>query len=448
MNGMTDRGLRVIELRAQNIKRLKAVRVHPTGALVAVQGDNGEGKSSLLDAMVYALCGARTHPAEPVRRGTTGAQVVVDLGELVVERTWRGEETELVVRGKEGGKLKSPQKILDDLVGKLAFDPTAFLRMEPREQSATLRQLAGLDTRAIDERRAALAEQRLGLTRQRDQLSARLLALPNPPASEEDIDVAVLHARLETLQREEAAAASVRQEADEAERREAVAHTTLAGARERVERLKAELASAEGALHAAFTAATAASDAAAPFRAALQALPSRAAEIEATHGAIRAALGQQEEAQQRRIFRETQEQFRGIAEELEGTQTLIAEADAERQALLEAARFPVEGLGVTDEGVTFRDLPLEQAAASEALKVSTAIGLALNPHLRVLFVRDGSLLDESSVAMVAEMAAAADAQVWIEVVGDRGLPGVVIEDGEVARAIDATPETRKGVTAA
>ena len=60
-----------------------------------------------------------------------------------------------------------------------------------------------------------------------------------------------------------------------------------------------------------------------------------------------------------------------------------------------------------------------------------AIGLATNPKLRVLLIREGSLLDEKNLAMVAEMAEKADAQIWLEKVGKGKECQVIIENGEV-----------------
>lgn len=111
----------------------------------------------------------------------------------------------------------------------------------------------------------------------------------------------------------------------------------------------------------------------------------------------------------------------------------IAEIDGRKARELAGAKFPVEGLGLGEDGtVTFRGLPLDQASGAERLRVSVAIGLALNPKLRVLLVRDGSLLDSSALAIVAEMAAEADAQIWLERVSEDGAGcSVVIEDGAV-----------------
>jgi hypothetical protein len=93
--------------------------------------------------------------------------------------------------------------------------------------------------------------------------------------------------------------------------------------------------------------------------------------------------------------------------------------------------MPIEGLALNEEGVTFNDLPFSQCSSAEQLRISVAMGLALNPKLKVLLIRDGSLLDEESMKALAEQAAAADAQVWLERVGDKDKCAVIIEDGAV-----------------
>ena len=102
------------------------------------------------------------------------------------------------------------------------------------------------------------------------------------------------------------------------------------------------------------------------------------------------------------------------------------------------------GLTLGDDGPMLDGVPLEQASGAQKLRVSVALGIAMNPRLKVLLVRDASLLDEDSLALVAEMAAAADAQVWLERVGDGDPAAVVIDDGQVsgeaAPANDAAPE--------
>ena len=55
----------------------------------------------------------------------------------------------------------------------------------------------------------------------------------------------------------------------------------------------------------------------------------------------------------------------------------------------------------------------------------------MNPDLRVMLIRDGSLLGEEAMAMLAEMAGESDAQIWVERVSTGEEVSVVIEDGTV-----------------
>ncbi len=63
-----------------------------------------------------------------------------------------------------------------------------------------------------------------------------------------------------------------------------------------------------------------------------------------------------------------------------------------------------------------------------------ALGLAMNPKLKVLLIKDGSLLDEDNLAMISKMAEKAGGQIWIERVGLGKEMTVILEDGEVKSA--------------
>ena len=96
-----------------------------------------------------------------------------------------------------------------------------------------------------------------------------------------------------------------------------------------------------------------------------------------------------------------------------------------------------EGVKIEDGAVTMAGVPFEQASAAEQLRVSTSIAMALNPKLRIILVRDGSLLDADGVRTIAEMADKNDFQVWLERVAAGERAGVLIEDGEVAPEIES-----------
>jgi hypothetical protein len=117
----------------------------------------------------------------------------------------------------------------------------------------------------------------------------------------------------------------------------------------------------------------------------------------------------------------------------------INDIDAQKESLLKAAKFPVDGLSFGADGVLLNGLPLEQACTADRIRLSVAMGLALNPKLRVMLIREGSLLfnDETGLKLIAEMAQAADAQVWVERVSLGEECSVIIEDGNVAELVEA-----------
>ncbi|MGH9252599.1 MAG: AAA family ATPase, partial [Acidimicrobiales bacterium] len=127
--------MKIVKLTAENIKRLRAVEITPDGNTVIITGRNGQGKTSVLDSIWYALGGgpAAKGTIRPVRDGQNRAEVTVDLGDLVVTRSWTSAGgTALRVENTDGARYKSPQQMLDGLVGKLSFDPLTFAQQSER----------------------------------------------------------------------------------------------------------------------------------------------------------------------------------------------------------------------------------------------------------------------------------------------------------------------------
>jgi hypothetical protein len=105
---------------------------------------------------------------------------------------------------------------------------------------------------------------------------------------------------------------------------------------------------------------------------------------------------------------------------------------SEKRKKITEAAYPIPGLMFdTAGGVVLNGIPFEQCSSAEQLRVSVAIGLALNPKLKVLLIRDGSLLDDDSLREIQAIAEKADAQIWMERVGVDGQTSVVIEDGKI-----------------
>src|SRR5262245_25537416 len=141
--------MKIISLTAENVKKLSVVEIVPKGNLVQITGKNGQGKSSVLDSIWWALAGTTHIQAAPIRKGADEARIKLDLGEIIVKRVFKrhaaaeGEAetytTAITVENAEGARFPSPQRMLDGFIGALTLDPLEFASMEPREQAETMR---------------------------------------------------------------------------------------------------------------------------------------------------------------------------------------------------------------------------------------------------------------------------------------------------------------------
>lgn len=424
---------KIVRLEAEAFKRLRAVTITPDGALVQVRGRNGQGKTSALDAIAAAIGGEALCPAEPIRRGEAKARVSVELDDgMVVERRWTASGSRLEVRTKEGAVFKTPQKLLDGLVGKLSFDPLQFLRLRPQEQAETLRKLAGVDFSLLDGKRRAAYEARTGANRQVAQLRARLAAMPEVEAPAELVSAPELLAEQERRAASLAGNDARRRDLAAARERYAMCERLIAADRAEIEELEKKLAERRALLEGHHRDLELEVERGKAIRAEVEQLvdpdmkeiPAKLREVEQVNERVRA----------RRARAAAAGELAQAEAEAAKLEAEIAGVDEQKAEALRQARFPVEGLAFTEAGVTLGGLPLEQASSAEQLRVSLAMGIALNPKLKVLLIRDGSLLDEASLQLVADMAERAGVQVWIEIVSTEGAGGVVIEDGQVVGA--------------
>ena len=422
--------MNIIKLTAENVKRLQCVEITPQGNVIVVGGKNGAGKSSCLDAIEYAL-GGDPSAKMPVRRGEEKARIVLDLGDLIVKRTFTAAGgTSLVVTNSDGVKQMSPQGILDKLVGKLTFDPLNFARQKPQQQAETMRALVGLDFAAHDLDREKLFNDRTNVNRHVKTLEAQLggMAKYDVPAEE------VSGADILTEQRKASETNAANKEQRDILRallnEQEDGTIAIEEQKKEITRIKMELDEAEEHLKRMKMAIQNRSEKIVTMSPAVSALVDvpldmfgdRLNAVEETNRKVRSNVQRADLVKALKEHSDNAEKMTAKLEKL----------DSDKRAATTKAKYPVEGLLFdASGGITLNGIPFEQCSAAEQLKVSIAVGFALNPKLRVLLVRDGSLLDEDSMNVLIAMAKEADAQVWIERVETDAHTSVVIEDGHV-----------------
>lgn len=463
--------MKIIQLTAENVKKLSVVEINPDGNMVQITGKNGQGKTSVLDSIWWALAGETAVQSQPIRKGSKTARIELKLGTngdvaLVVERKFTESGSYLTVRNSEGFKADKPQKLLGDLLGTLTFDPLEFMRSDPDEQFDTLKGLVSLDIDLAASAKDDKTDYDKRTILNRDAKAKRSQALAITVAADlpaDAIDESGLLDKMQTAASENAAIETRRGNRETATAK--IADLKSEAARI-LASIKPDVSAAEDASTRELAALEAQRDTIirqieeATKRAASTVIALKATRTNAANAAIKEAdelqakldaagnlpapadlatlrieLDAAKLTNQKIAAREQRKTVEKEAEALEAQSQALTDAMEAREktriAAIGKAQMPIPGLSFGDGIVTFNDLPLDQASDAEQLTISTAIAAALNPKLRVIRIRDGSLLDSDALKRLATFAEDRDFQIWIETVGSNDPCAIVMEDGHV-----------------
>jgi len=427
-----DKHRRIIGLRAENFKKVRLVELVPNDRLNVIGGNNGAGKSSLIDAIAAALGGGRWCPSEPVRAGEAQSVVLLDLGDIEVRwsKTAAGKPS-VTIQNKEGMKFSSPQAVLDRMIASLGFDPSQFLQMGPAEQKAQMITALDIETEVLEQEHRDTYDERTEVNRELKRMDAMLRGLafdeswPDAGTGATEILNRIRQKRVAVTARERVGEvqdnADCRVEGDERAVKETEAEIhrlqgKLRKQQDELENLKANLlAEVQEVERAADQAeANAPRESSEDLQAALESV-----EQDNAHARAKAEYLEAKQAKGK------------LAEQSEALSAKLTAIEAEKARRIAVAEFPVPGLSFDDTGLRLNGQPFSQASHSEQLRVAVAMAVAANPDLRVVLFRDGSVYDRNSWAMLEQMAKDFGVQFWIELVGDDDdRITVLMEEGE------------------
>ena len=414
--------MKIVQLTAENVKKLKVVDITPSTDFVQITGKNGSGKTSVLDAIFWALGGKEGIQNKPIREGAEKARIRLDLGDLVVERRFTASGTTLTVENSEGARYQSPQAMLDGLIGELSFDPLAFAQMDARKQYDELKRVAKIevDLDELERLNKADYDKRTEKNREVKELTARAGGFEfRFPETEAPADVSALIEQLQNaaqhnadIERRKERRADTADLIVEGKKDIAEMERKLASMREHVAGLEEKLATAEP-------------------------LPDPI-DVDDLRSQIEEAQQRNAEFTRRQEQKQLQEQANAAKTASDALTKTMEEREAAKTKALQEAKMPVPGLSLAGGRVLLNGVPFDQSSSAEQIRTSVAIAMAANPKLRIIRIKDGSLLDEDGLRLIAEQAKENDYQVWIERVDSSGKIGIVMEDGSVSCDNDAT----------
>ena len=141
--------VKINKLELENVKRVRAVQLEPTAnGLTVIGGRNGQGKTSVLDAIAWALGGEKYRPTKAKRDGSVlPPDIRVELSNgIIVER--KGKNSALKVTDPSGGRRG--QKLLDEFVEQLALNLPKFMEASDKDKAGTLLQIIGVVDRLAE----------------------------------------------------------------------------------------------------------------------------------------------------------------------------------------------------------------------------------------------------------------------------------------------------------
>ena len=423
----------ITALEAENVKRIKAVAFapSPTG-LTLVGGNNNQGKTSVLDALAWALGGDRFRPDAAQRDGAIApAHLKVTLSNgVVVER--KGKNASLTVTDPTG--RRSGQQLLNAFVEPLALDLPRFMDASDKEKSDILLRIIGigaelhtrdLEIKGLYDKRTFTGQ----LAAQKKHFAEEMISYPEAPdepvsASElirqqqdilarngENQRLRAQYAELEQqvqqcvdeLKRTRERIATLQQLADELDAKHTKLFNQLETARKTVSQLQDE-STAE--------------------------LEASIRDIEETNRKVRANLEKSR----------AEDEAAQYASEYDRLTESIQQKRAERMALLNGADLPLPGLSVEDGVLTYKGKHWRDISGSDQLRVAAAIVRRLNPDCGFVLL---DKLEQMDMTTLQEFSAWLEAE-GLQAIATRVSTGsecqIIIEDGMVK---DAVPPEEK-----
>lgn len=396
-------------LELENVKKIKAVQLTPaqTG-LTIIGGRNNQGKSSVLDAIAWALGGEKYRPSQAQREGSVlppHLKLTLSNG-LVAERSGKNGSLKVTdPTGKKGG-----QQILNEFVEQLALDLPKFLAAPEREKAEILLQVIGVGDQlaALDRQAAELYNRRHAVGQIADQKTkyAKEMVLyegvPDAPVSAKELILqqqAILAENGEN-QRKRERASKLAAEKDELERQ-------MKALKDRYEMVCRDYGIACQSAEDLQDRSTAE-------------LEASILTIDEINRKVRANLDREK----------AEEEAAGCREEYNSLSRQLAAVREERRALLDGAALPLPGLSVEDGKLTYHGMRWDSLSGSDQLRVATAIVRAVNPQCGFVLLDKLEQMDLDTLEDFGRWLEEEGLQVIATRVSTGGECSVIIEDGQ------------------
>ena len=401
----------------ENVKRVRAVELVPVqNGLTIIGGDNGQGKTSVLDGIAWCLGGEKYRPTQAQNSDSVlppSLKITLSNG-LIVER--KGKNSSLTVTDPSG--QKAGQTLLNSFVEQFALDLPKFMVSSDSDKAETLLKIIGVgdELRKLNQEENSFYQDRLYIGRERDQkqkYADELIFYPNMP--EMPVSAHELIMRQQEILGKNAENQRLRRDKDLWEERLAQAKNDLLEAQRKVDEAEKNLEIAS--------------------KSAENLVDESTAEIEEDIKRID-DINRKVRANLDKVA--AQETAKNLFDKYNNLTEKIEDVRKQRKKLLDNAALPLEGLSVEDGALTYKSQKWDCMSGAEQLKVATAIVRALNPNCGFVLIDKLEQMDRKTLDEFGKWLEEQNLQAIATRVSSGDECSIIIEDGYVKQ--DSEPK--------
>lgn len=409
--------VKINKLEIENVKRVKAVTIEPTSnGLTILGGNNNQGKTSVLDAIAWALGGNKYKPSKPARDGSMNPPTLrLELSNgLIVER--KGKNSDLKVTDPSG--QKAGQQLLDSFVEELALNLPKFIESSSKDKANTLLQIIGVGEKLweLDRKEEQLYNERRTIGQIADQKKKYAAEQPQyPEAPNELVSIAdLIHEQQEILARNG-------ENARKRQNRENIVNE-MHLSEARLKQLKEQLAQEE-AVHDKLMGDYVEANKSIEdlVDESTEEIENSIANIEEINRKVRANLDKEKAEED---AKEYEKQYNNLSKQIQDVRD-------ERTSLLDSADLPLPGLSVEDGELVFEGQKWDNMSGSQQLRVATAIVRKLKPECGFVLL---DKLEQMDIPTLTEFGKWLESE-GLQAIATRVSSGeecqIIIEDGYV-----------------
>lgn len=419
--------IKINSLQIENVKRVAAVQLKPSeNGLTIIGGNNNQGKTSVLDAIAWALGGEKYRPSEAQRKDSVlppTLKVRMNNG-LLVER--KGKNSALTVTDPSGKKVG--QTLLNEFIEELALNLPKFMEASGKEKANTLLRIIGVGPQLeqLEKEEKELFQERTYIGRTADQKKKFAAeqpfypGMPDEPVSPSDL----IRQQQEILARNAQRQQWIRDHDKILER--------IMSTEALIEEHKRKLFELTQQLDDLQQQRSASERTPAELKMESTAeLEENISNIEETNRKIRANLDKEKAEDDAKVFAD---KYNALTLQIEDIRT-------KKTALLDGARLPLPGLSVSDGELTYKGQKWDNMSGSERLIVSTAIVRELNPKCGFVLMDKLEQMDLEQLNMFGAWLKSQDLQVIATRVSTGDECSIIIEDGYAKDEPRDAPQT-------